>query len=373
LPVLAYGIVIASIFTFVPALRAGGTVVEQLKSLGAEIDEYGDASGKIPLDLICVNLRLWRGSSADLELIEKLPKYKILSVYAPHLRLTASDIKALTRGRISSLFRTIPSGLSDSDVKVLAKLPRLHVLELSGANITGAALSYLTAAKDLAKLGIADTGIIDADLKPVFTMGHLTDLDLSRTHVKGRFGALPDSVKSLILSGTALETLALVPNRSRAALVQLRLDGTGATDMMLGDVEKCPNLASLWLQGTHVTDRGLVRLGSLRKLELLRLDGLAITDAGLGAIRPLGEMRWLTLSGTKVTDKGLVTLGGLKKLETVILQQTPVAADGIHNLETGLGHTIETGVSTDSIRPGAAPSTGKGGVDHGRGAPSVTP
>jgi Leucine-rich repeat (LRR) protein len=317
---LGYGIVICSVFAFVPVVTADEPPIERLKALGAEIETYGDPSGNKPLEQVEVNLKHWRGSSVDLELLEKIPKYKSLGVDAPHSRL------------------------GDIDVKVLAKLPHLISLDLSRTNVTGAALSYLSAAKDLKRLSLRETGITDGDLVALNSMGRLSSLDLSRTHIKGRLGTLPDGLESLILSGTRLESLNLVPNGSRIALLVLGLDDTGATDTMLGDVEKCPNLVNLWLQGTRVTDRGLPTVGSLRKLEMLRLDGTAITDAGLEAIRPLSEMRWLTLSGTKITDRGLISLGRLKKLEDVILTQTTVTEEGIHKLETDLGRKIETGV-----------------------------
>jgi hypothetical protein len=299
-------------------------IIVRLKSLGAEIQEYGERKDGKPLPQIHIGLKGWRAPSSELELLTKLPPCDLLEISADH------------------------STVDDNGVKVLASLTHLTRLSLSRTHITGKALLHLLAAKSsLASLSLRETGISDADLVPLSRMSHLTNLDLSKTRVKGLISVLPHSLESLELSGTRLESLSLVDKSQRTALVELRLDETGATDSMLTDVQNCPNLANLWLQDTRVTDRGLVRISGLRKLMMLRLDGLAITDSGLNAIRPLTEMRWLTLTQTKITDAGLVSLSGMKHLEDLCLLQTSATAEGVRKLESRLGHPVETDIVTE--------------------------
>ncbi len=320
LPVVAYGFVTGVVITVVRVMTASEPAIARLESLGAVLDDYRDPTGKEPFGQVYVKLKNWRGSLSDLELIGKIPNVSALCVDASRSRLR------------------------DGDVERLAGMPALKVLDISRTSITGTALSYLKGAKDLEKLWLDCTDITDADLHALSALSRLSTLGISRTRVKGQLVPIPEGVKAISLSGTPLEKLTLVSGVSRAALVELRLDDTCATDAMLEDVEKCPNLESLWLDRTQVTDRGLVRVGKLRKLIMLSLDDLEITDAGIEAIRPLSELRWLMLSGTKITDKGFVALGQLRKLEEAIHQRTVVTADGVQKLESRLGRSIGTGV-----------------------------
>ncbi|MGO9111271.1 MAG: hypothetical protein ACLP9L_18755 [Thermoguttaceae bacterium] len=274
-------------------MTANEPAIERLESLGAELDDYRDPTGKEPIGQLYATLKNWRGSSRDLELLGKIPKVSDLFVNASN------------------------SPLRDPDVERLAGLPALRVLDLSNTRITGTALRHLKGAKDLHQLWLRGTRIADADLDAIGELSRLSTLDISRTRVKGQLVAIPESVERLMLDQTLLEGLELVAGASRPALVDLRLDETPLTDTMLNDVEKCPNLGILWLQWTRVTDRGLVAVGRLRKLYWLRLDGLDITDAGLEALSGLSDLASLSLSRDRITDKGLDALAGLRKLRLV--------------------------------------------------------
>ena len=121
-------------------MTASEPVVERLRSLGAEIEEYRDPDGEDARAVVFVKLRNWRGTSADIELLEKIPNVTDLCVDASHSRL------------------------GDSAVKQLAKVPRIKVLDLARTGITSAALAHLSGAKDLEKLYLLYTDITDADL-----------------------------------------------------------------------------------------------------------------------------------------------------------------------------------------------------------------
>jgi hypothetical protein len=69
--------------------------------------------------------------------------------------------------------------IGDAGLRHLSKLPRLEHLNLSDTNITDAALVYLACLPNLRELSLADTGVADPGLENLRTLGHLRRLDLS--------------------------------------------------------------------------------------------------------------------------------------------------------------------------------------------------
>ena len=286
--------------------------LERLRSLGAEFKYMGGFAGKDPESAINVGLYNWRGSSADLRLIEKIPGVDDLCVDASC------------------------SPLRDEDVEQLANLPNLRGLYLCETGVTGAALRHLRRAKDLATLRLCRTSVTDTDLDAIADLNRLSELDISETAVKGHLTAVPQSVERLLIKRTRLETLSLVPGAARTALHILMFAGSPVTDTMLDDVGKCPNLVVLGLEWTRVTDRGLAVVGRLQELGCLTLDHLDITDVGLEALVGLNKLWRLTLTYTKITDNGLEILSRIPNLRLAYLLETGVTAKGEQRLEAQL-------------------------------------
>jgi hypothetical protein len=96
--------------------------------------------------------------------------------------------------------------------------------------------------------------------------------------------------------------------------INLRMQGSSATDAMLVNLKDIATLVDLNLAGTKITDAGLANLAKLSNLTELHLEQTAVTDAGLAHLKGLASLVSLSLERTRVTDLGLVQLQALSGL-----------------------------------------------------------
>lgn len=300
-------------------LRADESAIRRMQSLGADITQY-PASNAEP-GFTEVRFRKWRGRPSDYALLKKIPNVTLLDMTSIELH--------------------------DDDVETLSGVKSVKHLELGRTSIGDSALKRLGKMEQLMSLSLSENPITDDGVKELAQLKNLTQLDLSRTRVKGHtLMFLPKGLRSLNLSGDALDDLRLSRKNATCAIEVLQLHNSGARDELLAHLDKCPNLANLDLSHCRVTDAGLRHVGKLAKLGMLRLDRLDITDKGLSHLRNLQELRFLTMQGAaRVTDEGLAHLSGLKKLQGVLVVGTKITRNGVQELERHLGHGLgETGV-----------------------------
>jgi tetratricopeptide (TPR) repeat protein len=253
------------------------------------------------------------------------------------------------------------TGISDAQLKYLAKLPTLEMLHLERTQITDAGLEYLRGLTNITDLSFADTRITDVGLVHLNRLTALRALNLTNTQVTGvAFEHLTDltNLKELDLTSTQITDAGLEHLARLANLTWLRLTDTPITDAGLEHLETATALERLWLDGTKVTDAGLKHLKGLTRLRELCLIDTWVTKEGAKdarralphcAIARWGSERWTSLyhtgpphrcaglEGEQVTDNDIVfplpTLEGTIELSWVNLQGSPVTDDGLENLK----------------------------------------
>ena len=126
--------------------------------------------------------------------------------------------------------------------------------------------------------------------------------------------------------------------------INLRMQGSSATDAMLVNLKDIATLVDLNLAGTKITDAGLANLAKLTNLTELHLEQTSITDAGLAHLKGLTNLAYLNLYGTGVSDAGLEQLKGLTNLRKLYLWQTKTTSNCVTNLQKTLPNLdINTG------------------------------
>lgn len=157
-----------------------------------------------------------------------------------HFNLAAKpkDPKAFHRVVSVSLRNT---KTTDNDLKQLAKLPRLEMLDLTNTRITGAGLAHLKGLNNLRVLSLWKTRVDDSGL---------------------------DNLKGL------------------TKMRQLVLDETKVTDGGLVHLKGMTELEEwLGLTDTKVTDQGLQALTGFKKLKSLNLRRTLVTEDGVNQLR----------------------------------------------------------------------------------------
>jgi Leucine-rich repeat (LRR) protein len=194
------------------------------------------------------------------------------------------------------------SWVSDGELALLAKLPKLRQLDLSMTRITDAGLRALRAAAELEEVNLYYAELI-------------TDEGL----------------------GAA---------RGWPRLKRLNLRGTKASDNALEYLAAAPELEWLDVGFSQVTDSGLYRLAALPKLRTLVLGGNKLTETGLAAISELRHLEVLDLGGKQRTDSGLWTvsispagadvLSRMRRLRQLRLTGANVSAEVVGSLKERL-------------------------------------
>ncbi len=123
---------------------------------------------------------------------------------------------------------------------------------------------------------------------------------------------------------------------SLGQLRTLNLGGTAITDAGLKSLADLGLLQVLLLSETRVSDAGLQYLARLTQLREVSLYHTRVTDAGLVSLKGLANLHDLTLSGSHITDRGLVQLTGLKNLRHLYLSQTGSSKTGVQDLKKAL-------------------------------------
>ena len=182
--------------------------------------------------------------------------------------------------------------VADADIALLASLPRLRSVRLSGSEITTTGLVRLRPLADLAELALQDTQIDDAGLRKLTSLKRLETLSLRRANN---------------LTDNALACLKEFPVLTRLALIE-----DGFSDEGLEYLKGLAQLRVLDLRGcSGVGDAGLARLKSLVHLRGLKIGGAAVSDAGLAVLKSFGYLQSLAIEDCSVSDAGLVQLEGL--------------------------------------------------------------
>lgn len=208
------------------------------------------------------------------------------------------------------------SSVSDSDLRLLALMPNLNVVQIKAPNVTDAGVSHLRSLRSVEVLSIESNLKVSATTWEVPREWH--------------------QLYSLSLLGTQFGDEDVQRIQGLTNLERLDLSRTNITDAGLEGLSSLPNLSSLQLQGTQISDAGLVHLKKLTNLKHLDLSDTEITDAGLAQLRSLRNLESLRLARTNVSDAGLQYLKHLENLKYLDLEATGVTTSGAANLEKSL-------------------------------------
>lgn len=144
-------------------------------------------------------------------------------------------------------------------------LPGQPVTEVSFAatRVTGEDLKVLAGLPQLRELNLTGVPISDADLKALAPLKQLRTLELAGTRV----------------TDAGLEEL-----RPLAGLRELGLAETGVTDEGLKHLAGLPELQVVWLRSTRITDAGLRELAKLTNLRGLGVGETLVTEEGVAGL-----------------------------------------------------------------------------------------
>jgi hypothetical protein len=188
---------------------------------------------------------------------------------------------------------------------LIACLPTLESLDLSGSQLGEAGLPGIGRLRRLTQLNLARTQVGDVALAELGPLKRLAGLDLSDTRITDQ----------------GLAHLALLPQ-----LASLSLNETAVTDLGAEHLAAIPKLSTLGLVRTQITDEGVRHLTKLPHLQDLDISHTKVTDA---CFADLGRMRQLThlgLRGTNVSKAVLADLLAVRNLESLDVRWTPITA-----------------------------------------------
>lgn len=152
----------------------------------------------------------------------------------------------------------VGSRAEDSDLRHLAALDQITLLNLMDTPLTDAGLIHLHATPRLEYLFLSE---------------HVTDAGLVHLQHLSR-------LKALGLKGSRVSDEGLIRVAAFAEIEDLNLDSTQVTDAGLAHLKSLTKLRTLFLGGTKVTDAAIVHLKGVAQLEELHLKNTKITDAG---------------------------------------------------------------------------------------------
>jgi len=161
----------------------------------------------------------------------------------------------------------------DDDIKRLAGLRKLRVIDLTFTDVTGASLRTLSTLPELISVRLEGCNVTDKQLAPLADMPQLAMLYLGRTKV----------------TDAGLKHLSKLKN-----LILLQLSDCRITDAGLASLGDLPRIQSLWLSKTirfgdddrsDLTDKSIEYLVSLKTLRDLRIADSQLTEAGIQKLR----------------------------------------------------------------------------------------
>lgn len=223
-------------------------------------------------------------------------------------------ISGLSRIAELELHRT---RVTDEGLKVIATLPDLQLLKLSGLPISDDGLRHLLPLRKLRSLQLSQTRVSDAGLKTVAGFSDLEELRLASLPITD------SGVKSLAsltklrivhLDRTEIGSEAIEFLRGRTELEELLIFDTKVDDRGLGMLEECSNLRNLSFSNTSTTDAGLRMLDGLKKLEQLQLSQTAVTQRGLGHLLSHPQLTGIKIDARMLTPYSIDILEKLPKL-----------------------------------------------------------
>lgn len=156
------------------------------------------------------------------------------------------------------------------------------------------------------------TWVTDTDLRKVAKFPKLATLDLSLTRITDQgmqtLKDLPGVVDLNLRFAEYVTDEGLAAVKEWKKLERLNVHGTKISDTTLEHISGITTIESLDVGSSMVTDVGLEQLSALPNLEELTIGGNELGDAGLQALRLLPGLTYLDLNGRQGTDSNVWTI-----------------------------------------------------------------
>jgi hypothetical protein len=229
------------------------------------------------------------------------------------------------------------------DLNPLAELPQLKRLDISGVRYRrGQAWSLDVPLSALEELNLSRSYASDRDLEKLRFCPSLKNLYLNETFVSDnglkhlrhtpqlRELRLRSSqsrspwIPSTWITGRSLHHLLACPE-----LELLDLSETHVRGKYLAGLSDLTKLQHIRLTNTHIGDEACEHLSKLPNLEMLSLDGTEVHDEGMKYLAECPRLKSLNLSRTTITDKGLLALCDCVTLNSIVVFRTKVTKEGL--------------------------------------------
>jgi hypothetical protein len=241
-----------------------------------------------------------------------------------HTRVTDAGLKELAALKKLKELHLYDTAVSDAGLKDLARLKQLEQLDLKGTKVSAAGVQELRQALPKCQ--------VEADVRtpahpPLAVPGAVIERDKEQ----------PDQpVVAVGLASTGIQDADLKKLAGFKQLQKLDLGNTSIGDAGLKELAGLRHLRTLSLGFTQVSDAGLKEVAGLTRLEWLDLGHTRITDAGLKELAALAKLKELHLYETVVSNAGLKHLVSLRQLERLDLKGTKVTDAGVKELQRAL-------------------------------------
>lgn len=240
--------------------------------------------------------------------ILSLPRLRLLS----GTQMTDAHLARLDQSQsLTALRLDHCTGVTDSGLRHLVKVPQLEYLSLYKTNITDAGVENLAGLTSLKRLNLQVNRFLPGGREPALTMASARTLSELKTL---------ESLQMTQVSGgdEALKHISALPNLRDLAIGGFLRKGPGGkwtkgfiTADGVRHLEKLTNLERLHLFSVNMTDAGMNSLAQLNNLQYLHLGDNSVTDDGIARLRELKKLRDLTLSCNK---RGRMTFAGVSRL-----------------------------------------------------------
>ncbi len=238
-----------------------------------------------------------------------------------------AEVREDGRVRAVSLART---GVTDSQLAVVARLGSLEALDLEATEIGDLGLGALARCSTLKRLKLDSTTVSDRGLVHLSGLRQLESLSLAGTLVR-TLAPLPANLKELDLSSTnagldAMRQVAALRSLTRVDLAYTDLSNPASQDL-LGEL--APTLRVLDLTGADIEDRGIAAIAKLKGLEELLVNHGRFTEKGFASLASLVNLRRFEAVRTRITAASAATLQAWPKLERLNLDYTTFNDEGL--------------------------------------------
>jgi len=220
-----------------------------------------------------------------------------------------------------------PYELTDAEMAGIATLQTVNEMEIVGDLLTDAGLASIAKLRNLEVLHLEGTMMMTDDgLKVLATLPKLRHLRLSGPFTDRGLAylAAAPSLKAMWLetpraTEEGLRHLSRIASLERLCVPWL----DRITDRSITYFKAMPKLVALGVGDALSGDAGMTALSSLTNLEVLAIKGGSnLTNNGLKPLSGMPKLRALEIYHSEITEQGLTNLASCKRLDSIQIQSS---------------------------------------------------